>query len=178
MVISVFGQKGSEIITGVSDPVTISIVRDSAKVPSVKNVKTDRNGIPIMLSRREAKQRNRANQLRLQEMAIVKLAATYVVADSIKGYEGWLVNYTKNVRCTFYIHSIEGGEKPSLTLEPGDRISYNLLPGEYMYWVEYASINNGGFVTKESPEYFDVGPQMKFVSDPKIGWTHWAIMKH
>jgi hypothetical protein len=148
-------------------------------VEILKAVKAEtQNVVPFVMTNLEARRRKNANILRMQELAFLKLATSSVEADYIKGYEGWLINYSKYFRCTFYIHNINGGEEVPLLLEPGDRISHNLLPGRYMYWIEYASINNGGFVYKEAPQFFNVGPQKKFVSDPKVGWTHWAVWKY
>lgn len=142
------------------------------------------NSVPKELSRREVKLRKNGlsirhddrietNQARLEELGYTKMLNSSVNADSINGYEGYVINLSTRSKITFAIYSIDAYgkrsnvETVSFFTQPGEKKMYNLLPGKYYCLVSCQGSPIGNWT-------FDVTPQKHYVLGE---WCHWSVQR-
>jgi hypothetical protein len=115
--------------------------------------------VPRELKKNNTKRRKNANDLRIEELGIRKLAATPVMADSIKGYKGLVWNQTPSTKVLFKLRYLNGREvdKGTFFLKPGEKIECYLLPGTYLgETVVDGKLSGTATVKSEiSPSYID-----------------------
>ncbi len=142
-------------------------------------VKRRERGLKIgekdMLLTVETKRENRIenNQAKREDLGFQKMLNGTVKADSILGYEGFVWNLTTYSRILFVIRSVDSHgkvssvETVSFLTSPGQRVTYNLIPGEYHCDVFREGVKTGFWD-------FSVTPQKHNVLGE---WVHWSVQR-
>ncbi len=112
-------------------------------------------------------QRVESTEAKYTELNFKRLENQPVMADSVKGYEGKLLNLSRWENVQFQVYRLDRTGKVTSTrpissiVAPGQQITKYLLPGEYLCIVYVRGRKEGESILRVSSELTDVfGEQM------------------